>query len=73
MVIAGTRDVALIQAAEALARRSSLDELVGKAKGADAFEALYMVEGLARTNLDGKLVLAAPLKAQDIWTPRAEE
>ncbi|WP_374654081.1 hypothetical protein [Phenylobacterium sp.] len=73
MVIAGTRDVALIQAAEALARRSSLDELVGKAGGADAFEALYMVEGLARTNLDGKLVLAAPLKAQDIWTPRAEE
>ncbi len=73
MVIAGTRDVALIQAAEALGRRASLEELARKTRGAAGFEALYMVEGLARTNLDGKLVLAAPLKTRDIWTPQAPD
>ena len=71
VVIAGTRDVALMQAAEALAAPASLAALKRADKGAENFEALYEVQGIRRNNLNGRLIQAAPRSARNPWTPDA--
>jgi hypothetical protein len=68
VVIAGTRDIALMETAEAIASKPDLQAVVGKVGGANAFEALFRVEGIQRTNLTGHLLLAAPLNASAIWS-----
>jgi hypothetical protein len=68
VVIAGTRDIALMETAEAVASRPDLNAVVAKVGGAKAFEALFRVEGIERTNLTGRLLVAAPLNAPAIWT-----
>jgi hypothetical protein len=67
LVIAGTRDIAVVQTAEALASPSGLTALAKGAKNASAFEALYEVRGLKRINLGGRLLTVAPLKTEKIW------
>jgi hypothetical protein len=67
MIIAGTRDIGLMHAAEAVTDRDSLDALTSKAGKSDAYEALYEVEGIKRSNLNGGLVLVSPLRADKIW------
>ncbi|HEX2802223.1 MAG TPA: hypothetical protein VHN73_09185 [Phenylobacterium sp.] len=71
VVIAGTRDVALMQAAEALAAPASLAALKRADKGAENFEALYEVQGIRRNNLNGRLIQAAPRSARNPWAPDA--
>ncbi|HTT01134.1 MAG TPA: hypothetical protein VMG11_03520 [Steroidobacteraceae bacterium] len=68
MVIAGTRDVALMHTAEAVTRAPQLEQLVTSAGGAQSFEALYDVYGLDRMNLDGKLLMTSKLNTARIWT-----
>jgi hypothetical protein len=66
VVIAGMRDMGLMQAAEAAIRPESLRAL-RQGRGS-AFEALYEAEGVRRANVAGRLVLTAPMEAARIWS-----
>ncbi|MGH8258319.1 MAG: hypothetical protein ACREUG_01360, partial [Steroidobacteraceae bacterium] len=68
VVIAGTRDEALMHTAEAVTHPRSLAALTASAHGANAFEALYDVYGMDRMNLDGKLLITSKLNTARIWT-----
>ncbi|MDB5456240.1 MAG: hypothetical protein JWP92_1825 [Caulobacter sp.] len=74
IIIAGTRDTALMQIAEAVTSRAELRSLSRSVGRAPAFEALYAVEGIRRMNLGGRRLLASPLRADRIWSaePSAE-
>ncbi|WP_184720558.1 helix-turn-helix domain-containing protein [Caulobacter sp.] len=67
VIIAGTRDAALSQVAETVTSRDGLRQLAGKAAGAPAFEALYVIDGLDQLNVDGRLLVAAPRDQAAIW------
>jgi hypothetical protein len=68
VVIAGARDTGLQEAAEAMANPDALKALAKGAGGGDNFEALYEAEGIGRSSLGGKLIVAAPRSAVDPWT-----
>jgi hypothetical protein len=68
VIIAGTRDVAVMQTAEAVTSKASLAELTSRVGPSTGFEALYEVYGMDRMNLNGKLLLAAPLNTANIWS-----
>lgn len=67
IIIAGTRDIAVMQIAETASDLKSLDALAQKSNNAPSFEALYEVDGMRRINIGGKLLLASPLKTDRIW------
>ena len=73
MIIAGTRDAGMMQAAHAVADPMFVQARVEQTMPADAvahapaFEQLYEVMGFDRTNLDAMLVHTAPLNYQQIW------
>ena len=72
MIVAGTRDAGLMQAAHAVTDpmfvRSVEQSMPEEAKRqAPAFEQLYEVMGFDRTNLDAMLVHTSPLNYQKIW------
>ena len=67
VVIAGTRDAAVMHMAAVASSAAPLGEQRARAGNADAYEALYEVEGLDRVNMGGKLQIAAPLAADRIW------
>jgi len=67
VVVAGTRDVALMQAADAATGSTSVRQMVRGSQTPDAFEALYEAEGMSRLNVAGKLLTASPLDAGKIW------
>lgn len=69
IVLAGTRDVALMHTAEALTAATSLTALEKSAGATQNFEALFQVEALDRTNIDGHLVAAHRLKAASASNP----
>ncbi|MDB5452385.1 MAG: hypothetical protein JWO33_963 [Caulobacteraceae bacterium] len=69
MVIAGTRDVAVMNTAEAVTTREGLAALREKAGKDRSFEALYEVMGVNRVNLRGKLLLTSPLRFGQTWGP----
>lgn len=63
VVVAGARDVGVMQTAEAVASREGLAALKKALGGSRAFEALYEVQGVGRVNLRGALVLTSPISA----------
>lgn len=67
IVVAGTRDAALMQAAEMATNANALSLQRTRSGNADAYEALYEVEGLDRVNMANKLVVAGPLAVDRIW------
>jgi hypothetical protein len=72
MIVAGTRDAGLMQAAHALTDPmfvSSMEQQRPDAAKAEppSFEMLYEVTGYGRTNLDAMLVHTAALNYQQIW------
>jgi hypothetical protein len=67
VVIAGTRDVALANTAEAAAHPDSMDRLTKQAGDHRDFEALYEVYGMEGTNVDSKLLTTVPLNTAAIW------
>jgi hypothetical protein len=69
VILAGDRDMGLMQTAEAMTRTPALKAIAAQTKGADAFEALYEVEGMRHANFGGRLVEASPLDAARIWSP----
>jgi hypothetical protein len=66
VIIAGTRDVGLMQMAEAATNIAGLERLTHRADAKD-FEALYEVEGMDRQNVGGQLILASPIDAASKW------
>jgi hypothetical protein len=73
LIIAGTRDTAVMQTAETLTGGRRLQELIAKAGSShDAFEALYEVYGVNRTNIEARLLLTAPLHTDGIWQESAD-
>ncbi len=68
IVIAGTRDVALANTAEAVAHPESLERLTAPSGSRHPdFEALYEVYGMEGTNVDSKLLTTVPLNTAAIW------
>jgi hypothetical protein len=72
LIVSGTRDAGLMQAAHALADPmfvASMEQMRPDSKGAKppSFEMLYEVTGYGRTNLDAMLVHTAELDYQEIW------
>jgi len=41
--------------------------LTGQSSNSKAYEALYEVEGIKRSNLSGRLLMVSPLHADKIW------
>lgn len=62
VIIAGTRDVAVMNTAEAVTSRDGLAALKAKAGKDTGFEALYEVQGVNRVNLRGALLLTSRLR-----------
>jgi hypothetical protein len=67
IVIAGTRDVALENTAEALAHPEALRRLTSQPGAHRDFEALYEVYGMEGTNVGSKLLTTVPLNTAAIW------
>jgi len=72
LVVAGTRDAGMMQAAHALSdpmfiRSIEQSRPDTKSMRPPAFEMLYEVTGYGRTNLDARLVHTASLNYEEIW------
>ncbi|HKU15934.1 MAG TPA: hypothetical protein VJQ52_16185 [Steroidobacteraceae bacterium] len=67
VVIAGTRDVGVMQVAQSLAHRSEVSELSRRAGAAQAFESLVEVSGVGKTGLHTRLLFVSAMKADTIW------
>ena len=70
IVIAGTRDAALMQAAEFATRAETLDRMTAPLAGAPAFDALLTVETLRNVGLRARLVAASPRPRDADWSGR---
>jgi len=66
VILAGTRDIAVMRTAEVATQDNSLREL-RTLRPEGAFEALYEVYGFGRTDIDAKLVFTSPLDTKAIW------
>jgi hypothetical protein len=67
LVIAGMRDVGLMQAGEALTGANSLRQL-GERLAPGPFEALYEVTGINSTNVASKLLITSARKPVGMWS-----
>ena len=73
VVIAGTRDAALMQAAEYAAQPDNLAQMARLAQGASAFDALLAVEGLGKVGLRARLVTVAKRSGETDWSGAARQ
>jgi len=69
VVVAGTRDEGLMQAARYLSASSGQADMA-ELPGDDAFEVLLEVAGIDRTSLDSVRVFDGPVAADGIWVVR---
>ena len=72
LIIAGVRDTGLMQAAEALASPPALKALIKAAGKGDSFEALYEAQGIQRSSLSARLLVAAPRSATNPWSSETD-
>jgi hypothetical protein len=72
IVVAGTRDAAVMQAAEVAADKAQLELIAKRAGDGSAFEALYEVWTLGTLNTGSNLLVARPLKVDGLWQSRGE-
>ncbi len=68
LVIAGMRDIGLMQAGEALTGPRSLRQLSERLPAGAPFEALYEVTGINTTNVASKLLITSTRAAADTWS-----
>jgi hypothetical protein len=68
LILSGTRDTAVMQIAEVAASVRRCEELLARMRNQHAYEALYEVYGVNRTNLEARLVLARALDVDAIWS-----
>ena len=69
LIIAGMRDVGLMQAGEAVTGPRSLQQLSQRLPGGGAFEALYEVTGINSTNVASRLLVTSARKSGYMWNP----
>lgn len=70
VVIAGTRDAGLMQAAEFVARPETLAKLARIEHGSTGVEALLAVESLDNVGLRARLITASPRRRETDWSGR---
>lgn len=67
LIVSGTRDAAVLQAAEIASDRRQLDRMSAATGNAPAYEALYQVQTLDDLNLGSTLVVARALQVDKLW------
>jgi hypothetical protein len=67
VVIAGTRDIGVMQVAQSLSQRGEVRDLCQKAGDAKAFESLFEVSGVGKTGLRSRSLFVSAMKADTIW------
>jgi hypothetical protein len=67
VVIAGTRDIGVMQIAQSVAQRHDVDDLCRKAGTAAAFESLVEISGMGQTGLKSHSLFVSAMKADRIW------
>jgi hypothetical protein len=67
VVIAGTRDIGVMQIAQSLSVRHDVDDLCRNAGKAPAFESLVEISGMGKTGFKSKSVFVSPIKAERLW------
>jgi hypothetical protein len=67
VVIAGTRDIGVMQVAQSLSQRGEVRDLCQRAGDAKAFEALVEVSGVGQTGLRSRSLFVSAIKADTIW------
>jgi hypothetical protein len=67
MIIAGTRDVAVMHTAESITHADSLQQLSARSGNLRSFDALYDVFAMDGTNLNGTLLLTGKIDTARIW------
>jgi hypothetical protein len=70
IIIAGARDVGVMQTAEAVSSQDGIADLKKAAGHNTAFETLYEVEGMNRVNLRGRIVKLSPIDPSKAWDGR---
>ena len=68
IVIAGTRDAGLMQAAEFVSRPEALAQLAGAQQDGTGFEALLAIESLNNVGLRARLIAASPRRGEADWS-----
>ncbi len=68
MIIAGTRDVAVMHTAESITHADSLQQLSARSGNLRSFDALYDVFAMDGINLNGTLLLTGKIDTARIWT-----
>lgn len=68
VVISGTRDNGVMHVAETLSGRAGVEEISRQAAGAESFESLYEVDGMARAGLNARVLFVSPMKNDAIWS-----
>jgi hypothetical protein len=63
VIVAGTRDLGVMQMAEAATRADSVASLTAEAGGAAAFESLLEVQGVAHASMKAKRLFVAPIRS----------
>jgi hypothetical protein len=71
MIIAGTRDVAVMHTAESISHPDSLQLLTARSRNNRSFDALYDVFAMDGTNLNGTLLLTGNIDTARIWADEA--
>jgi hypothetical protein len=67
VVIAGTRDIGVMQVAQSLSQRHDVRELCQRAGEAKAFESLVEVSGVGKTGLQSRLLFVTAMQADKVW------
>ncbi|HTJ19171.1 MAG TPA: hypothetical protein VL494_20455 [Steroidobacteraceae bacterium] len=67
VVIAGTRDIGVMQIAQSLAARHDVDDLCKNAGKAPAFESLVEISGMGKTGFKSRSLFVSGMKAEKIW------
>ncbi len=71
MIIAGTRDVAVMHTAESVTHQDALQLLTARSGNVRSFDALYDVFAMDGTNLHGTLLLTGNIDTARIWADEA--
>lgn len=69
LIVAGSRDAAIMQAAEIASDPRQLDRIAAGVGDAAAFEALYQVQTLDNLNLGSRLLGTRGFRPDRIWSP----
>jgi len=67
VVIAGTRDIGVMQIAQSLSQRDEVREICRHAGSAPAFESLVEVSGMGNTGLHARSLFVSTMKAERVW------